>query len=424
MRLSDLTILPILSACAVAALLLAISFILVVWLAKKQWLPRSRLDPMIHYAIYLDRRYFHLFYKPPSADRKRPPRWLPPDSAPSPRGSQAPSVQVDIERLISALHAPDPKDRTDASRALAGIGSAASSRLIALLEDNRSDVSVEAGLTLGAIQDRAIVPQLLELSRDENDWVRRGSIIALGGIGDLSACPRLMDALDDANPDVQNDAAEALREIHDPATIPALAQALANSGGAFNFAGIALASFRERALPYLIEAIRKGYDHEMMDIAMQDIGKPAVQPLMDLLNDPTLPWYVAPKAASLLGKIGDHSAIPGLKDALHSKGEDSLIESAASSLAAMKVEAAQQALLQALTLEDPRVRGIVAYVLRDVGGDSVVEALVPLLSDHRRVWESAQMKPTRVSDMAAQSLKAIGTDRALQALRLYDRDDT
>lgn len=174
----------------------------------------------------------------------------------------------------------------------------------------------------------------------------------------------------------------------------------------------------EETLPHLLDAIRNDYDHEMMDEAIRAIGRPALAPLLEMLDDPTVEWYVPGKAASLLGEIADPSSVAGLKRVL-ARGEGGPISPAAASLAAINEPSVKDALLDALNSKSPMVRGIVAYKLRSIVDEAVVEALIPLLNDGRLVWDNPQYKKVRVAEMAVETLEIIGGDRAVKALEMW-----
>lgn len=333
-------------------------------------------------------------------------------------------LEYAIDEHLRLLHEREFEVWWNASKMLVSIGAPAMGRLLDLLEKSQNDISIVAGITLGEMKNRDAMPRLLELCRYPNVWVRRGVIIALGRIGDRAAMPILFEALSDSYSDVQNDAAQALSNMGDPAAMPALAEALRLSEGAFGFAGSALGDFGEQALPYLLDAIRGGYHHELMWATMEHIGQPAVAPLLALLEDPTVTLgTVASNAAGFLGRLGDPSAIPALRRALF-RGDDSLCGSAARALSCLDDPTVIEPLLEGLTRDDARIRGMVAGSIIPLQDNRVVEALIALLADERRVWEAdPHMRLKRVSEMAAERLAMIGTEPALHALAAWRQGD-
>jgi HEAT repeat protein len=327
--------------------------------------------------------------------------------------------QDEIEELFRLLPEKNFKVWYEASDKLAAIGATVVPRLLELLVDSQNDLSIRAGMTLGKIKDRTIVPRLLELCHHSDLWVRRAALHVLGKTGDSQAMPTLIQLLNDPHAYIRDDTATALGDLKDPAAMPVLLEALHDSRGEFHFAGIALASFGEPALPYLIQAIRGGYAHEQMEGGMARIGKPAISALLEIMNDTDFDEYAVEKAASILGYIGDPVALPALSTAFYRERDDSylpeasaeLIGTVAIAIRSIRTPEAKQILLDALAHNDPMIRGMVTSAFTDSEDEEFINALIPLLSDTRPMYSKST-----VSDMAAEALERIDTDEAHQAL--------
>jgi HEAT repeat protein len=315
-----------------------------------------------------------------------------------------------------------------ASKELIDIGLPAAANLMDAMLDANSGINDAAGIILAEIFPPGITQILVKACKNESWQVRKAATFSLGLVGDKTALPTILEILGaDEHAYVRQSAATALGMIGDPVAIPGLINALRNHKNnlIYPFAGIALSEIGKPALPGLLAALCDVtiVDHEAVENALVSLGAPAVPGLLSLFSRDDLKWYVLPRAASILGRIGHPSAIPSLRNGLY-KGHNELCSSAAWALSVIKDPGVINVLAEALLWNDSMIRGTVAGAITPIQDDRIVRALSMLLSDHRLVWDNPHMKPVKVKEMAALALEAIGTKLALQALengREYDR---
>jgi HEAT repeat protein len=221
--------------------------------------------------------------------------------------------------------------------------------LIAALGDEDSSVRADAAEALGELGDPQAVDPLIAVLDDEDVFVRLAAVEALGKIGEASAVPALTKALwqsgetplGESLADVQTAAATALAAIGDPSTVKPLVQYTARGNldedlvptiaemgkpavkPLIEILGHSPARQREvaaqvlgeigdpRAVKPLLAFSRK---NPTGTAALVAIGKPAVEPLVQALDDSAIP--IRATAAQVLGEIGDRRAIEGLREAL------------------------------------------------------------------------------------------------------------
>jgi predicted component of type VI protein secretion system len=153
---------------------------------------------------------------PPPADAPAPP----------PVGASATNNQIrpDVAQWIALLKAPDPAERRKAATALHSLGPDATEAVPALraaLEDTDPEVRMWAAVTLvnNKCYDKATIPILLEVLRNDNPVLRQVACLSLGIIPYSDAekeavVPLLKDcATKDAHEDVRKAAASALKVL-------------------------------------------------------------------------------------------------------------------------------------------------------------------------------------------------------------------
>jgi HEAT repeat protein len=318
-------------------------------------------------------------------------------------GSGKPDVEKmekkkDVKGLIKALgYEKDSSVRKSATYALGKIGDArAVEPLTKALNDADSDVRRDAAKALGKIGDRRAVELLTRALNDSREYVRMNVAIALGKIGDVRAVEPLTKALNDSNSEVRSGAAGALDSV---GWTPGR---------------------DELAAAYWI--LRGQWDKCV------EIGGPAVEPLIRVLNDSNY-WNVSRDAAEALGKIGDSRAVKPLIRALED-GSNDVRKSAAEALGKIG-EPAVEPLIKALNDTNEHVRVNAAEALGKIGwtpgrneaaaaywtvkkrwgtcveiGEPAVEPLKRALSDTDGI----------VRENAAKALGEIGDSRAVEPL--------
>jgi hypothetical protein len=86
-------------------------------------------------------------------------------------------------------------------------------RHLADLTSTDEGIRVDAVSALGATRDKAVVPHLLPMLKDQNLWVRMSAAQQLGALGDRTAVPALIEALEDERSAVREEALVALQTL-------------------------------------------------------------------------------------------------------------------------------------------------------------------------------------------------------------------
>jgi HEAT repeat protein len=165
-------------------------------------------------------------------------------------------------------------------------------QVVEMVRDGRVEVRRLAVELLAEIADLRGLNALASALRDPDEEIRRGAARGLGQIGDAGAVPSLIGALKDPQFYVKWDAVEALGKIRDPRAVGPLLDVMQ----------------RENRAPYGLVS----WSAE----ALQRMGEPAVQPLIDLLRRVTPRpenRYLRVKVVESLGVLKDKRAIGVLK---------------------------------------------------------------------------------------------------------------
>lgn len=269
------------------------------------------------------------------------------------------------ESLIDVvLNENDSRIRSEAERALGKINdSRAVNCLILSLNDSNYDVRESAIIALGEISDpRATIP-LIRSSGHEDMYF--GDLIskikeALINIGQPSVDP-LIQALRDENPEVRNFAAWTLGDLKDPKSVQPLIQALKD----------------------------KMIDDAQVSGALIAIGKPAVVPLIQALNDDDKD--VRSNATWILGHFGNNTNITDfLINILNNDPEGDVRGTAAMALGWLKNKDAVEPLIQALNDSDSSVRDYAIKALIELNDPRAVGPIsLSLNDDNQKVREAA-----------------------------------
>lgn len=204
----------------------------------------------------------------------------------------ATSDEQEIEALIEDFNAKDVNVKADSVKALVEAGELAVEPLIQALDSKDPEIRENAAITLGKIKDERAIDPLIKLLTDEEWEVESAATNALVDIGEPAVEP-LIGILQDKNEDsfLQAKAIAVLAGIKDERAIQPMIQAL-------------------KEKPELQADL--GYHLGLM-------GKPAVKPLIQLLDDEDPEVRV--RAAEALSRLGDDRAIGPLTDALNDKDE-------------------------------------------------------------------------------------------------------
>jgi HEAT repeat protein len=200
----------------------------------------------------------------------------------------------DIEHLSAGLRSSDEQDRLTAVEGLSELGSGeAISLLISACSDHSERVRALAITKLGLLGDsRAVLTLTSALGADKKPFVRKSAAYALARYRTNEATSALSRALTDKDAEVRGAAAVTLADNPDPSSIPSLISALTDKsefvrGQAARALGMN-GKAASASVHALIELLSGDDDHE-----------------------------VKRQAATALGRIGDPSAVPALKQFIH-----------------------------------------------------------------------------------------------------------
>lgn len=252
--------------------------------------------------------------------------------------------------LVGALQDVDTEVRQEASEALAGLGVPAISSLIAALGDGDPELRRRVAGALGELRPRdaalarRVVESLVVAMEDHNEGVRRGAARALARLdeaakerfaaalargdwqarrgaaqtlkklahelGDAAPCAwiaePLLSALEDRDWRVRRMAVEVLGKVGDGRAVMPLIERLEDRNLAVQREAAAVLGKMgdERAVQPLIAALQRGYGgvQQRAADALVELGEPAVEPLVALLEHPDRGW--AHRARATLGALG------------------------------------------------------------------------------------------------------------------------
>ncbi len=157
----------------------------------------------------------------------------------------------------------------------------------------------------------------LRQAKSPDSQTRRRAVEKLAASGDPRAFQALRAALGDESSDVRQAAVDALQRRADAPAVAALVEALETSHKDTRAAADkALISSKAAAASPLVDSLKKRDAFGRADVIrlLEQIGPPAVEPLLRALQDPN--HWVREAAAEALGKIRDSRALEPLLGAL------------------------------------------------------------------------------------------------------------
>jgi HEAT repeat protein len=260
------------------------------------------------------------------------------------------------------------------------IGAPATAPLAAILEGNKKrEVRQQAAEALGKIGEAQAVPALsTALLNDKSYSVREAAAEALGMIGDPHATESLSSGLKEEDQRVREAVVQALGQTGDAGALELLTAILQDTDpGMRLLASKALAKLADspglrwqthwvtiRTLLHISVLDENKRAREAAAKALEEIGKPAVELLIDALKNKDA--KIRQGAASTLGQIGDKRAVEAILTTL--QDEDGAVRaSAASALGQIGDTGAIEALLTTLQDEDSAVRARAAHSLDKLG---------------------------------------------------------
>lgn len=147
--------------------------------------------------------------------------------------------------LIQLMRDNDNYIRRLSIRSLAAIGfKGAIPDIIGLLKDEDTDIREAAADALGELEANEAIPTLKELINDEEPYVRSSVIAALAGLGDKDSIPALISLLGDKNPSIREFAVCIVLRLGMKEAVPELVKLLKDESQTVRgVAGIALVEF-------------------------------------------------------------------------------------------------------------------------------------------------------------------------------------
>jgi HEAT repeat protein len=197
-----------------------------------------------------------------------------------------------LDALVRAIQQGNVRTRQAAADALGWMADRRSVEvLVAALGDEDWKVCANAVIALGRLNDRRAVTPLVALIAGSNAAMRLVAAGILGRLGDRRATAPLVGLLDDADILVRAAGAEALGALGDPRAANPLARALERE-------------WEDRSRMAMMTAL----------VQLKDSR--ALEPLLQVLDRKRGSLEQRPKAAELLGELGDPRAIWPLAAAL------------------------------------------------------------------------------------------------------------
>jgi HEAT repeat protein len=223
-------------------------------------------------------------------------------------GSQANSIQLEIDKQKQRLTSTEVEERRDALLRLKALNRPEAARVaLGALNDLDSLVRATAASALSALPPDESATALIPLLNDKDEFVRREAAYALGHTMSHRAVPGLIERLNtDKEDGVRGAAATALGRIGDEAAVVALTQVLSEPRSARGRKGL----LKRKA----------GLNEYVLRAAARSLGqigsRAGVPALITALATESLPDDVRREAARSLGVIGDPSSVPALKAAM------------------------------------------------------------------------------------------------------------
>lgn len=225
-------------------------------------------------------------------------------------------------------------------------------------------------------------------------------VVSAESIVDETEITSLIHNMGDQNISIRVDAVKGLVEIGYPAVDPLIQVLNDNNPKIQENSAAALGKIgAEKAVQPLIELLADDNDdvQRAAKLALCDLGDPAVEPLIEVISDGDTNWLVLSNGMRVLETIGDERAVHPLINMLG--GSDGV--DAAVALGEIG-EPAVQPLIDVLKDSDPRVRAYAVRALGRTGDSRAVEPVIELLNDEdENVRSNAAMALGKLADRRA-----------------------
>ena len=286
-----------------------------------------------------------------------------------------------MEQLVKVVaESPHWGEKRTAAAALADIGEPAVDAMISLLGSEDYHVRWYVANELGGVKSEKVVQALIDLLYDEERNVRSAAAYALGNIGSERAVVPLIEALYDVERNISVSAARALGQIGNPQAVESLIKVLRDS--TLNIIGPAAE-------------------------ALGNIGSPeAIEPLISILEQNKNCPYA--EVGWALWKLGSERATNAFITGLKTEEQWYRRGACASALGEIQSEVGVEHLIETLKNdENSQVRRSAMLALMKIKSEQSIDALGEALKD----------KDFEIRMYAEETLKTIGTPRALQVLK-------
>lgn len=362
-------------------------------------------------------------------------------------------TQPEYELAITNLKSPEAKTALVAHQQILKMGPSVVPQLLALLHDESETLEARSRVAklLGDLKDpkalQPLIDTLLNIGPKQDAGL--GWFSALGGLRITVVVEPESDAQrkermerSKAAPNVRPIKANfisALGNYTEPKAIEALTAVLRQ--GDFDSQTFALAALAAMKTPDAVRAMMtivdyparldpevantpmfKNYSNlSQLAFDLRKLGAaaaPALDLIIETLRKPVKGRFYL---LEIVGNIGDARACDVLAELLNDS-EAELPFEAAKTLAKLHDKRATPVLVTYLSNEDPKVRGFAVTSLGNFKDDEVVDRLTPLLGDkapaHTNQYTNAV---TTVGKFTLDTLKKIGTDRALAAVGNWEK---
>ncbi len=361
-----------------------------------------------------------------------------------------------LPQLVRLLYDANWRVRRAAQHALLAFEAHALPAVLETLKASDAEARRLAVEMLGDLGGQDAVPALIGALRDTQVDVRAAAIRALGRVGAYQAEAELVECLEDTTKPrfsknrICDLAAEVLAQIgspvepqtskpapdvEDPQTMPLPItgggeiminakkpeQRDPSEGSASKAKGrLQSVTGGDPAVKQRLAALRRKIssdqwlDRQQSVQALGDLGPDAMPILFPCIKDTQVQVRMATVTA--LEKIRTPAAVMALLRMLFDS--DAVVYDAAGEALARIGKVAVPGLLKVLQTQQPAARGVAVETLGKIGDAAAVPALIQCLGDHSTPWLAGQP----INQMAALALRMIGTEHALQAVKIWQTE--